>query len=75
MLIVNASKFLKEMFKSFNNNQVILAASIFDTHRWPQNPDDLTLYGDSEISIFAEHFKPALEGRDNQHCFSIQSSK
>ena len=61
MLIVNASKFLKERFKSFHNNQVIPAASIFDTHPWPQGSDALTFYGDSEISISAEHFKPALE--------------
>ena len=56
--IVNASKFLKE---TFNNNQVISAASIFDVHLWPQDPDALTFYGDSEISVLAEQFKPALE--------------
>ena len=54
---VSVSKFWKEIFKSFNSNQLISGASIFDVHVYPKTQMPLTLYGDSETSILAEQFK------------------
>ncbi|XP_077991530.1 zinc finger protein 862-like [Glandiceps talaboti] len=50
-------------FRSFRENPILAAANVFDPTNWPQDQNELRLYGRDDITTLVRHFRDILARR------------
>ena len=63
--VVNTtSQYLANWFDNFEHDPVLVAAHILEVGYWPNDPEQFAIFGEEEINVLAECFKPLLEKND-----------
>ena len=63
--VVNATNhYLGNRFDSFEQDPVLSAAHILEVRHWPNDHEQLAVFGEEEINVLSEHFKQLLEKND-----------
>ena len=63
--VVNTtSQYLANRFDNFEHDPVLVAAHILEVGYWPNDPEPFAIFGEEEINVLAERFKPLLEKND-----------
>ena len=63
--VVNAtSQYLANRFDNFGHDPVLSAAQILEVRDWPNDREQLAVFGEEEINVLSEHFKQLLEKND-----------
>jgi len=63
--VVNATnQYLGDRFDNFEQDPVLSAAHILEVRHWPNDREQLAVFGEEEINVLSEHFKQLLEKND-----------
>lgn len=63
--VVNAtSQYLGDRFDNFEQDPILSAAHILEVRHWPNDHEQLAVFGEEEINVLSEHFKQLLEKND-----------
>ena len=63
--VVNAtSQYVANRFDNFEHDPVLGAACILEVGHWPNDDDELAVFGEEEINVLSEHFNQLLEKND-----------
>ena len=63
--VVNVTcQYLANRLDNFENDPVLAAAKILEVGHWPDNREQLAIFGEEEINVLSDHFKQLLEKND-----------
>ena len=63
--VVNATdQYLGNRFDNFEQDPFLSAAHILEVRHWPNDHEQLAVFGEEEIDVLCEHFKQLLEKND-----------
>ena len=63
-VVTATSQYLANRFDNFEHDPVLGAACILEVGHWPNDDDELAVFGEEEINVLSEHFNQLLEKND-----------
>ena len=71
-VVTNLISFIEKRFETLQESPVLSAAAVFDPSNWPENRQELSVYGNHAISTLLGHYRHLLqsqvEGFDEEAC-------